>query len=179
MKSRTVSVQEITEAEHQIAGLGEILIRYTTTPMTQDYSITITKMRSTLRYTGKEAKTYASQMLLGERNSDYDLHRIKYIAAEACETTVEKMASRSRSSEAVYARNLVMFVAVREYNRSLSAAGALFDRDHATAHRAIRIVDSETRFKSPQTRFWESRFFKAIDDYKATKNDKTKNSQSN
>jgi chromosomal replication initiation ATPase DnaA len=79
------------------------------------------------------------------------------MAAQLWQTTVDDMHSRSRKRDTCDARFAVMWLRMTRYNYSTTEAGAIFNRDHATAMHAkqqvAKLADTDKEFKERFTHF--------------------------
>jgi len=148
---------EIKEEDHGIAGLGLLKIDYIYGNGHHDYTITSELMRCEINYQGDKAKQYANDLLENEHKS---LINVKRMACESCKITMAVMMSKTRLSEAVFARNLVMYYAVKYLGFSFAAAAKTVGKDHSTAIFAINKLKDGEKYMKQQHIDWFRNFKK-------------------
>ena len=91
----------------------------------------------------KLAKSVVNNIAVRGKTVTIDL--IKKIVAKHYQLSIEDLVSKSRKRSLVFSRNMAMYLSRRYTDHTLQAIGKNFNRYHATAIRAIKLINQATK----------------------------------
>lgn len=155
-----ILIKKIPESEHGIFGLGAAKITAKFDGI-HHLKIEFDKQNMPIEYVGDFAEMLTNKFF---RTKEIGIiASIKKIAADSCGTTVDAIMSGRRFDKGVQARYLVFWYVTRKMGYSLSSAGAIFTKDHATALNGIKYIEKDNKYKKKEHVKYHEEFFSKIE----------------
>lgn len=159
------SSAERKEFEHGLFGVGTV--KYILNPSISELAIYID---GDLHRIYKDKKAID---IYDKATGDIDVAELltfdnyKYIACEVCGVSNPRnLSTTKRDDKLVFARNFCFWIARKKLGMSYADTGSLFNRDHATAYRAVYLIengkDKKGNILKPHQLQWKTSFIKRI-----------------
>jgi chromosomal replication initiation ATPase DnaA len=151
----------INESNHGMLGVGDIVYDYSYNSDFKKLIIDFTDLQYRKTYTGEKAKLIMTGLLEKE---DDRIQKAKQIASDACNIPEFRMYEKTKKSEIVFARMLVIWYCMKYVNPSPKYAGKIFGKDRATAIHAKKIIEKDYKYLSDDQAIWKKRFINKIEE---------------
>ena len=152
------------ESEHKIYGVGTVDIIFTSVYNSIKAELTLKSDLFEKKYIGSEAESLCKKYFSDEELKTLSIDEVKEIASKATFTNQSESNGKTRHSEMVQARQLVMWYAVRKLQYSYRIAADIYGQDHATAVYAIKQIEKSDKFKKNEHSAMHKRFFELINE---------------
>ena len=116
------------------------------------------------KFTGNEAELLCKKYFSDEELKTLSIDEVKELAAKATLTQTSESYAKTRHTELVQARQLVMWYACRKLQFSYQRAADIYEQDHATAMHAVNQIEKDEKYKKPQHSEMHKRFFELINE---------------
>lgn len=152
------------ESEHRIFGAGAIEINFISGYNSVKAELIIKSNLFEHKFTGNEAESLCKKYFSDEELKTLSIDQVKELAAKATHTESVESDTKTRHTELVQARQLVMWYAFRKLQFSYQKAADIYEQDHATAMHAVNQIEKDEKYKKPQHSEMHKRFFELINE---------------
>jgi len=150
----------VNESNHGMLGVGDIVYDYSYNSDFKELTINFIDLNFLKKYTGEKAKIIMTGLMKIE---DERIQKSKQIASDACNIPEFRLYEKTRKAPVVFARNLVIWYCLEYVNSSPAFAGKIFEKDHATAIHAKKMIEKDYKYLSDDQAVWKKRFMNKIE----------------
>lgn len=163
-KRSNFSVLEIREFEHGLFGVGDV--RYIYNPNVSELTIYISGKFHRIYKNSKAKDIYEKVSGDIPAKELLTIDNYKSVACTVCGVAKLSDLYTTREDRVYFARSLIFWTASKKLGLTFADCGALFNRDHSTAHTAVnyieRQIDKDGRPMRPHHLRWKISYLKRI-----------------